>query len=254
MNIQDAVYCIVDIETTGLDPETDRIVEIACVATSTTEVLGMFASLVDGRPCNAVTSAIHGLVDDDLIRAPKWEAAAQSLLRFLARFDGPKCTAILTAHNSAFDQSFVAPGPIEQPWLCTKRLAQQLWPEAPSSSNQALRYWRNLKVDTYGVLPHRALADCLVTAALLRDELERMIAGKGTPIEHYAMTVEELIAFAASPIRLLKWPKGKFYQQPIEAADTSYIEWAIGPRGMTDMDRDLKYTLETELAKRRLSA
>ena len=52
MNIHEAVYCIVDIETTGLDPVTDRIVEIACVATSAYGVLGMWASLVDGRPCN----------------------------------------------------------------------------------------------------------------------------------------------------------------------------------------------------------
>jgi exodeoxyribonuclease X len=263
MLISEAVYCVIDCETTGLDPETDRIVEIACVATSTTEVLGMWASLVDGRPCNAVTSAIHGLVDNDLIGAPAFRPeVSYRLWEFIGRYDSERLTSrdiaiepTIAAHNAAFDKSFVDP---DEPthitqWLCTKRLAQQIYPTAPSSANQVLRHYLNLKVDTYGVLPHRALADCLVTAALLREELAFLPAfledsGK-PPIE----TVDQLIAFADSPIILLNMPKGK-HRGPVADVPTDYIEWALSPRGMTDMDRDLKYTLETELAKRRLSA
>ena len=238
MNIKDAIYCVVDIETTGLNPETDRIVEIACVVTTATEVVGMWASLVDGRPCNAETSAIHGLVDEDLIRAPKWEEAKGNLFGFYQRFQG-----VFAAHNSAFDKSFV--DPTDNRWLCTKRLAQKLYPSAPSHRNQVLRHWLHLNVDTFGVLPHRALADCLVTAALLRDELAFLPAVREdsglSPIE----TTQELIAWADAPLLLPNWPKGKFYGKPIGAADSSYIEWALGPKGMTDMDADLRYTLET---------
>ncbi len=234
--IANAVFCIVDIETTGLDPEKDRIVEIACVATTATEVLGMWAALVDGRPCNAETSAIHGLTDEDLENAVPWEDAQFSLALFASRFGDP----IYAAHNAAFDKSFVDPE--SDPWLCTKRLAMHLLPSAPSHKNQVLRYWRDLKVDTFGILPHRALADCLVTAALLRDLLKNGPLGRGE-------TVEELIASAESPVLLLNMPKGK-HRGPIADVPTDYISWALGPRGMTDMDRDLRFTLETEMRKR----
>lgn len=249
MNIQDAVYCIVDIETTGLNPEIDRIVEIACVATTANEVVGMWASLVDGRPCNAETSAIHGLVDDDLIRAPQWPVVYSAMGDFVHRFEIGGNEDIwgdfppLVAHNATFDKSFVPPD--GEPWLCTKRLAQKLYPTAPNHRNQVLRHWLHLNVDTFGVLPHRALADCLVTAALLRDELAFLPAVREDsglpPIEN----TDELIAWADAPLLIQNWPKGKFYGKPIGAADSSYIEWALGPKGMTDMDADLRYTLET---------
>jgi exodeoxyribonuclease X len=246
MKISEATYCVVDIETTGLDPATDRIVEIACVATTATEVVGMWASLVDGRPCNAETSAIHGLTDDDLIRAPLLPDALKSFWTFVGRFDGETNAdnAVLAAHNAAFDKSFVAAKGIP-PWLCTKRLAQKLYPSAPSSKNQVLRYWLTLNVDTFGVLPHRALADCLVTAALLRDELGFLPAVREDRNLDPVETVEQLIAYADAPLLLANWPKGKFYGKPIGAADTGYIQWALGPKGMVDMDSDLRFTLET---------
>ena len=60
----------------------------------------MFASLVDGRPCNAETSAIHGLTDEDLIRAP-YGRMAQEFWTFVGRFDGkPADDAVLAAHNA----------------------------------------------------------------------------------------------------------------------------------------------------------
>lgn len=245
MNIYEAVYCIVDIETTGLDPATDRIVEIACVATTATEVVGMWASLVDGRPCNAETSAIHGLTDDDLIRAPKWDEVSPQLWNFVLRFGSLSTESVVpAAHNSAFDKSFVDPKD-HDPWLCTKRLAQKLYPSAPSIKNQVLRYWLTLNVDTFGVLPHRALADCLVTAALLRDELGFLPAVREDRNLDPVETVEQLIAYADAPLLLANWPKGKFYGKPIGAADTGYIQWALGPKGMVDMDSDLRFTLET---------
>ena len=252
--ISDAVFCIVDIETTGLNPETDRIVEIACVATTATEVLGMWATLVDGRPCNAETSAIHGLTDKDLVRAPRWDEVFYKLQNFAFTIAGNPLfeevmnPQVMAAHNAAFDKAFVEPN--DDPWLCTKRLAQHLYPTAPSHRNQVLRHWRSLQVDTFGVLPHRALADCLVTAALLRDELATIAIRNVEPSEWKAIhTVEDLVAFAESPVLLLNMPHGK-HRGPIADVPDSYIDWALGPRGMTDMDPDLRYTLTTEKLRR----
>ena len=238
MNLSDAVFCVVDIESTGLNPETDRIVESACVATTAKEVLGMWASLVDGRPCNAETSAIHGLVDGDLDGAPEWVEARRRWGEFVDRIRSGN-GGYIAAHNSAFDKSFVEPQGFDA-WLCTKRLSGHLWPDAPSHKNQVLRYWRNLQVDTFGVLPHRALADCLVTAALLRDELSFMSADldpKWLEIE----TDDQLVAFANSPITVTKWPFGKHFGNPISSAPASYVDWCLK---LPDLDPDLRWTLE----------
>jgi DNA polymerase-3 subunit epsilon len=117
MLIKDAVFCVIDCETTGLDPATDRVVEIAAVACSTTEVLGMWATLVDGRPVTPDNSAIHGLVNEDLIGAPDWKTGYEGLERFCRYFDQRGEITVPTAHNAAFDQGFVEPD--GQPWLCT---------------------------------------------------------------------------------------------------------------------------------------
>ena len=55
-----ARWLIVDTETTGLDPATDRVVEVACVWATPIGPQTAFRSLVDPeRPIPATASAIH---------------------------------------------------------------------------------------------------------------------------------------------------------------------------------------------------
>lgn len=244
MNLSDALFCVVDTETTGFDPETDHIVEIAAVMTTATRVVGMWAEMVglpDGVTIPPDVSAVHGIVATDLVGCRPWPAVRESYVEFLRNGRG---FAIETAHNHAFDNGFISRGhasmgPDEA--LCTRRLAQHLWTDAPNYKNQTLRYWRELKVETFGIAPHRALGDALVTASLVRD-----ILGCPELRERGITTVEELLALAASPIRYTKWPLGKYRDKPLDT-DLSYVRWALGTGGMKDLDADLRWSLNEVL-------
>jgi DNA polymerase III epsilon subunit-like protein len=89
----------VDIETTGLDPETERIVEIAFVSTTGQS----FSSFVNpGRSIPRASTARHGLSTRDVADSPTfpevWDAAQ-------------RCGALLgypLAYYAAFEQRFIA--------------------------------------------------------------------------------------------------------------------------------------------------
>ena len=70
--IAEREYVALDLETTGLMAETDRIVEIGAVRfRADGEELGRFESLVNPeRPMSPAAFAIHGLSDEILATAP----------------------------------------------------------------------------------------------------------------------------------------------------------------------------------------
>jgi exodeoxyribonuclease X len=237
MKIADAIFVVIDTETTGLDPKVDQLVEIAAVATTATRVLGMWSTLVNpGILIPPEISAIHGIVDADVAGAPNREAAYALLAEFLNRHlvDSDN---VLAAHNAEFDRAFIQQAEDPSPWLCTRRLAQHLWPDYPAYKNQSLRFRRQLQVDTYGVEAHRALGDALVTGALLRDEIASE-EFRATGIE----LVDQAIAHAQSPIIFKTWPFGQYRGQPINVAPRSYVDWALNK--MADLSPDMRYTLQ----------
>lgn len=230
MNISETVFCVVDTETTGLDPTSDKIVEIATVATNFARAVAMWASLVNPEvEIPAETSAIHHLTDESVLDAPTWQSARMTFYDFVIGFG---LGTPLVAHNAAFDMGFVDGR--DTGWICTKRLARKLWPGLPSYKNQALRYLRKLKVDDFGIMPHRALGDALVTAALFREIINSQEFA-ATRIN----TVDDLVKFSASPITYTEWPHGKYKGMPL-GVDLSYAQWAI--KNMTN-DPDLTHSL-----------
>ena len=241
---------IVDCETTGLDPATDRLVEIAAFGVEWWPLQqrivptgSAFATLCDpARPIPPEVSAIHHLTmrDIDAAMAPRFESA-------LAKIDAALPTdALIVAHNAEFDRSFVT-SLADRRWLCTKRLAMHVFPDAPNHRNQTLRYWLDLKVDLGGMLPHRALADCMVTARILGALLEQYTAVHGDD-------VEQLIAFAEAPVMMQRMPFGKHAGASFDAIPTDYLEWLIGERGPADLSRDLRATVNSHIHARRKAA
>jgi DNA polymerase-3 subunit epsilon len=94
----------IDLETTGINPELDRIVEIAGVIfdTDANQVIGEFESLINPKrniPLEA--SKIHGLTADHVSMAPTFEELAKWLEQIV---NGRP----LIAHNSQFDSSFLS--------------------------------------------------------------------------------------------------------------------------------------------------
>jgi len=77
----------VDLETTGFDPDRDRIIEIGAVRVRLgpdgVQTGERFSTLVDpGRPVGAAITRLTGIRDADLAGAPRIDVAISALLRF----------------------------------------------------------------------------------------------------------------------------------------------------------------------------
>lgn len=229
--IEKAVFFVVDTETTGLDPIEDRICEVAGLRMSLEKgELGRFESLVNpGRSIPPDASAIHHLTEIDLVHAPSLELVVPRLL--WDPFDA------WVAHNAAFDFSFLQAG--GRPTLCTLRLARKLLPEMPKHGNQYLRYAIPLDVpEAKGLPAHRAMADVLVTAALLRHLLAEAVRQNPG-----LRTLEQVLAFASEPVLLTTCRFGnKHRDKPWSEVPKDYLSWML--RDVKDMDPDTRFTVE----------
>lgn len=93
---------VLDTETTGKDPHTDRIVEIGIVIGLRGEVIKRLNWLVNpGIPIPDGAREVHGISDDDVKDAPSFSAIAGEVAEALKG-------VIPAAYNATFDKSFVA--------------------------------------------------------------------------------------------------------------------------------------------------
>jgi len=161
-------FTVVDVETTGLDPENDRIIQVAAIRVGWDgTVIDSFDTVV--RPENPETyehgaEHIHGISADAVARGMP---VGQAMSRLARSLDG----SILTGHNVRFDIGFLAAecrragvALTLSPWIDTLWLARQLDPEKQHSHRLGDLCNR------YGIpvtKTHDALADATATAALL---------------------------------------------------------------------------------------
>ncbi|MCI6573554.1 MAG: 3'-5' exonuclease [Actinomycetaceae bacterium] len=93
-------YAVVDVETTGLDPMSERVIEIGIIQLNAAlEVESEWSTLVNPRR-HVHASHIHGIVDADVAAAPTFAQIADTLTKLL---EG----RIFVAHNARFDQNFI---------------------------------------------------------------------------------------------------------------------------------------------------
>lgn len=158
-----AVFTVVDVETTGLDPERDRICEVGALRIVGGREEARYQTLVrPDRPVSEEARAAHGITDDMLREAPPFGTVAPALRRFLAG-------SILVAQNAPFDLAFLnaefrraGMPPLDLPAIDTIALARRLRPGLPTYNLDSLA--RLFDVPVAG--RHRSLADCEVTARI----------------------------------------------------------------------------------------
>ena len=226
----DTTALVIDLETTGLDPSTDRIVEIAVVGVDCRhrQLHTVFHSLVDpGIPIPPEASAVHHITTEMVTGKAPALADILPALEALAHSDIP-----FAAHHAQFDLAFltpVLPAWSAAPWICTCRTAKHLLPDAPSHSNQALRYRLGLNVPGDDA-PHRALGDARATAVLLAHQLET------------AGSIDRLLELTRQPALLLRVPFGKHRGRFWSEIPHDYLDWAA--RQNWD-DGDLTHTIRS---------
>ena len=190
--LEDAVFAVVDLETTGLSPGRSRICEVGAVRIRALEVEAELQTLVNPRaPLPAAVASLTGITDPELRHAPSAEWAVR---RFLA-FAGD---AVLVAHNARFDLAFLdreverlSGRRLAAPVVDTVSLARRLL------AGRAGRYGLASLSHFFGtaVRPcHRALPDAQATAEIL-------LALIGLAQERGARSVADLCALAVPRAR-----------------------------------------------------
>lgn len=99
-------FVAVDLETTGLSPETDRIIEIGAVVYRNGKEIDSFNTLVNPqRFISYGATAVNNITNAMVFDAPKEKEALRQFMAFLAQYaDRP---LPFVAHNAAFDTSFL---------------------------------------------------------------------------------------------------------------------------------------------------
>jgi len=105
MNLSQPVYaaefCALDIETTGVNPYSDKIIEIGAVRFTMDGPVAEYQTMIHpGRHIPEQVSMIHGITDDMVADAPPCGEILPALIKFIG-------STPLVIHNSRFDVSFL---------------------------------------------------------------------------------------------------------------------------------------------------
>jgi DNA polymerase III epsilon subunit family exonuclease len=159
-------FVAVDVETTGLDPKRDAIVEIGAVKLVAGRVVAEFDTLVsiDGDiPAGA--RKVNGITRAMLEGKPRITEAMRQFLEFAG--DG----ALVEHSSKAFDVAFLeraAGSTLPVPYVNTCTLSRRLFPHLPSHSLEACCK----RFVITNPQKHRALSDARATGTLLLKLLE----------------------------------------------------------------------------------
>ncbi len=196
-------YAALDLETTGLDPARDRVIEIGAVAFTADEVISTLEQLVDpGRAVPDTVLRLTGIRQEELRGAADPEIALRELATFL-RGRQP------VGHGARLDVDFLTAAGLwddSQEILDTLDVARILLPGATSHSLPMLA----VELGFSQPRPHRALDDADATRQLLlrlREEAVALDDGLKEP----------MLALVAP----YTWPIARFFADALTAPNPS---------------------------------
>ena len=172
-------YVALDIETTGLDPAQEQILELAAVRVENGEIIERFSQLIrPTKPISAFITQLTGIDDAMVADAPPIEEVLPEFLAFLE-------DDLLLGHNTAFDLRFiryhsmvVLKRKVCNPYTDTLRISRLLFPDLPNHKLSTL-------IQAFGVgdtVEHRALSDAVQTAKCY-EYMKRHAAEKGISLD-----------------------------------------------------------------------
>jgi len=166
----DRPLCVFDIESTGINPRSDRIIEISMIRLNPDGTEETASWLVNpGVPIPEDSTAIHGITDDLVKFCPPFPDVAQEIRRFIGnsdlggfnitRFDIPLLT-----------EEFIRAGVYFDAAGCRVLDAQRIFHiREPRTLSAALKFYCNLEHTE----AHGAEADARATIAVIKGEFER---------------------------------------------------------------------------------
>lgn len=148
----------IDVETTGINPYHDRVIEIGALRVSNGKIVKTLSSLVNPkRHLNTFISNLTGIRDRDLLNAPEFAEIADELITLM---EG----SVMVAHNAGFDYSFLrnefirCDRELKTDLFCSVRVSKILFPEHKRHGLDYIVTRFNLQVKNR----HRAFDDAML--------------------------------------------------------------------------------------------
>jgi DNA polymerase III subunit epsilon len=157
-------YIVLDVETTGLRPFRQRLIEVCALKIREGEIIDTFTTLLNPeKRLPAFITELTSITEEMVQHAPRFAAVAESLLRFIGE-------RLIVGHNVRFDISFVnaelarvGKPPLVNPRLDTLSLAVRLLPGLKKPNLERMASTLGVPI----VHRHRAEGDARLTAESL---------------------------------------------------------------------------------------
>jgi DNA polymerase-3 subunit epsilon len=203
INIWDANYVVVDVETTGNSSVQNRIIDLAAVNLHNGEFSAEFSSLINPHQfIPPFISQMTGITNEAVFYAPEASAVVP---KFLENFKPEN--SIFVAHNANFDYGFVKETlkrcgylDFDFPVLDSLKLARRVLADAQKKSVGNLAAYFGIKIRNR----HTALGDAKATAKVLLYLLEMIEE------EHEITSLEELMLFQNKKLSYFTPPPKNF--------------------------------------------
>lgn len=229
---KDTFVCF-DLETTGLEPGKDRIIELACVRFNFEKIFESYETLIDPEcPIPPESIKIHHISDEMVKGKPTISAILPQLLAFIGK-------DIVVGHGIPLDLAFLKAAATQhrvpsqlnaQAYIDTLRMAR-LYGESPINSLEKLREHFNIASEG----AHRAMSDVIVNIEVFKFLAKQF------------KTTEQLLERLKHPILLKNMPLGKHKGRPFSEIPVEYLRWA----SQKDFDQDLLFSIRNELKRRK---
>lgn len=153
-------YVVIDTETTGLNPETERIIELSAIKVKNGKVVARFSTLIyPGKKISKKITNITGIRNKDVYDKPPIEIILPRFKNFIEDYT-------LVAHNIRFDINMLNAecircriGLINNPLIDTVSIAKKIIEKEMMPNYKLETIKKVLGID---VISHRAMSDCEV--------------------------------------------------------------------------------------------
>lgn len=174
-------YVAFDIETTGLDPEYDEIIEIGAVKIKEGKEIETFNTLIKPEyEIDEFITELTGITNEMVENAPSIDEVLPKFMDFIKDY-------IIIGHNVNFDINFIYDNlircdmnPITNDFIDTLRLSRRLLPELKHHRLSDLADYYN--INTVG--SHRSLKDVRMTIEVYNN-LEKLALEKYSNIDNF---------------------------------------------------------------------
>lgn len=226
-------FICLDTELTGLDPDKDRVIELAAIRFTFDGVIDQYETLVDPEyPISEESQKVHNISPEMIAGKPKIKDVLEEFFAFVGN-------DLIVGHAINFDLNILAKEAErcsiafpqkEREYIDTLRLARA-YGDSPNNSLSSLAQHFNIPAEN----AHRAMSDVLVNIEVFKFLVQRF------------KTLEQVKKLLAHPIQMKYMPLGKYKGRLFSDIPLPYLQWAAN----MEFDQDLLYSIRLELKKRK---